>query len=107
MNKLFALRDAVGNPVFGLNLSNYPNAVVLAANVAKSHNVPSGAKRVNISATKDFFADFSGETAVIPTEDITDGTSSILNPTLRSIEGVESISFIAEEATVITLEFYG
>ncbi len=106
MKNLISLRDLIGNSVFGLSLTDYCDALVLVGGTAKTYQVPTKAKNVVISCNKDFFANFFGKTATIPTSDIIDGSASILNPTLRDISEVSSISFISEEDAIITLEFY-
>jgi hypothetical protein len=86
------------------------DAVVLTANASKAHAIPTGAEIVNFSANGDFYAKFAvgtGTTA-IPSTDIADGSSPMLNPATRIIpEGATYIYFIAPATTIITLEFWG
>lgn len=76
----------------------------LAAGVAESITVPSGAKYVVFSATADFYANYT-TTATVP-GDVTDGTASELNPTGRIIQGVTTISVISADTCIITAAFY-
>jgi len=58
------------------------------------------------SFTADTFMQFN-DPAVVPTVDITDGTAPVLNPSHRSInKSIESLSFISETPSIVTLEFY-
>ena len=85
--------------------SNYVDVRVLAANVAEVHNVPSGATRVVFSANGDFYVRFNAAAAV-PAADVTDGTGSILNPNMRTLDGVTTIGIISAAACNVTMEFY-
>lgn len=92
---------------YALTPSDYVDARVLAASVAKQHTIPTGANWVVFSSDSDFYAKFgTNPTAAIPAADVTDGTSSVLNPTVRYVNGVAKISLIAAIATVVTMEFY-
>ena len=92
---------------FALTPSDHVNDAVLAAGVAKQYTVPASANWVAFSPDGDFYAKFGANpTAAIPAADVTDGTGSVLNPTVRYINGVAKISLIASIATVVTMEFY-
>ena len=97
--------DANHYPCVGFNFSNQVDVRVLAAGVAEVHTVPTGAKKVIFSATADFYVRF-GAAAAVPTVDITDGSGSILNPQLRSIDAAATIGLIAPATCVVTMEFY-
>jgi hypothetical protein len=97
--------SAYGQTLIGLRSSDHIDHRVLAAGVAESHTVPTGAKYVVFSGTDDFYVNIGG-TAAVPSGDVTDGSGSMINPGLRSIEGKTTISLISAAANVITMEFY-
>jgi hypothetical protein len=112
MRKLSQAIDANNHPVpFASIVPDYVDARVLAANTAESHTIPAGAKFVRLTGSVAFYARF-GDTAAIPSADITNGTSPILvSPnccpaTYRIPEGVTTIGVIASAICVITLEFF-
>lgn len=90
---------------FAVQPSGYVLSKLLAANVAKTFVVPPGAKAVSFSATMDFFATFDGTTAAVP-GDVTDGSAACLNPSMRAVTKVASISVITPDSGVITAEFW-
>ena len=47
-----------------------------------------------------------GGTAAIPVANVTDGTSSTLNPAVRRIEGLASFAIISAPGTVVQVAFY-
>lgn len=94
-----------GSPAVGLHYSSSVYASVLAANVAESVTVPTGANYVNFSATADFYAKIGG-TAAVPATEVADGSASVLNPGLRALDGATSIGLISAEVCVITMEFF-
>jgi len=80
--------------------------VCVAGTTAKSVTVPAGAEFVIFSSTGDFAAD-GFKTAVAYTADNTAGTASEMNPAVRYLKGVTTISVIASVAnTYVTLSFY-
>ena len=89
-----------------INPSDTVNASVLAANVAKTVTVPSGAQAVSFSANGDFYVNFNGGTAAVPSVDITNGNGAELNPSTRYIAGLSSFSIVAPAATVVVLSYY-
>jgi hypothetical protein len=102
-----SLRTVVVNgfPLIGLVRPTYVNARVLAASTAEAFTVPTGAKYVLLTANVDFWANFT-TTAAVPAADITDGSSPVLNPCLRILDGCASISVISVVAGIVTAEFY-
>lgn len=84
----------------------YINARVLAANVAESISVPTYASFVLFSANCDFYASYDADTAIVPNADVDDGTSNELNPTVRYVPGLTSISVISASACILTASFY-
>lgn len=89
-----------------LNPSDTVNARVLATGVAETVTVPTGATVVSFSGTADFYVNFNGGTAAVPVADITDGTGSELNPTVRYIPGKTSFSIVAPADAVVVMSFY-
>ena len=81
------------------------DARVLAANVAESHTLPTGALWVVFSANCNFYANPNG-TAAVPAADVTDGTGSELNPSAWRIVGQTAISFIAPTTCIVTMAYY-
>jgi hypothetical protein len=96
--------DANGNNLFALPYPDYVLSRSLAANVAEEMTVPSGATFAVFSATADFYANYT-TTATVP-GDVTDGTASELNPSVRDIKGVTAISVISSGTPVVTVSFY-
>lgn len=82
----------------------FVNALSLAANVAESFTIPSGATRVVFSSTCNFYARVDA-TATVP-GDTTDGTAAMLNPSGWGLRDVTSISVIAPTTCVVTGAFY-
>lgn len=105
MKALLNVVDSNRFPYICPDFSDTVDARVLAAGVAESHTVPAGAMRVLFSGTADFYVKFNG-TAAVPAADVTNGTGSILNPTLRGLSGVGTIGVISPVACVVTMEFY-
>lgn len=87
--------------------TDYVDACVLAAAVAKQHTVPAGMSFVRFSAEMPFFAAFGANpTASIPGADVTDGSASELNPIWVNIIGIAKIGLISRVSGVVTMEFY-
>lgn len=84
----------------------YIQARVLAASTAESITVPTNATFVAFSANCDFYVSYDSDTAVVPGADVDDGTSNELNPTVRYIAGLSSLSVISPTTCVITAAFY-
>ncbi len=97
--------DSNGRGILTIPFSNYVLTRVLAANTAESFTVPAGAAVVVFSSNGDFYAKVGG-TAAVPAADVTDGTGSELNPTVRGCTPGSSISVISPYATVVTAAFY-
>jgi len=99
------------NPINAIHQSAHIDVRVLAAATAESHTVPTGADYVIFScvtstgAAASFWADFNG-TAAVPTDDITDGSGCEVNPAVRTVAGVTTISLIAPSACIVTMAFY-
>lgn len=88
--------------------SRYNNARVLAANIAESFVVPSGAYRVafNINVAGQAFWVDDQKTAVIPTDDVIDGSAPELNPGMRLVQPGQTLSVISAAACIVTASFY-
>jgi hypothetical protein len=106
----------LGTPVAD-SITNFPsadgvNALSLAANVAETVTIPTGANIVRIAATADIYIK-AGGTATVP-GDTTDGTASELIKTSggaaewRHLQGVSSLSVITAAAGggIATFTFY-
>lgn len=84
--------------------SGWVDAKSLAANVAKTFNIPLGAKYVVFSSTSNFYV-MAGGAAAVP-GDVTDGTASELNPSMLMIEAYTTIGVISPAASVVTASYY-
>lgn len=99
------------NPISAIKQSNHIDVRVLAATTAESYTVPTGAVYIVFScvtstgAAASFWADFNG-TAAIPSTDITDGSGCEVNPAVRYVKGVTTISLIAPAACIVTMAVY-
>lgn len=103
MRKMEVLAPGIAD---ALRFPDHVDARVLAAGVNETHTVPTGAAYVLFSATGDFYVSYDGDAATIPAADVTDGTASELNPTIRYIAGVAELDLIAPLNTVVTMSFY-
>ena len=84
----------------------YVDARVLAAGVAEVWTAPANARIVIFSANCDFYA-APNAAAAVPAADVTDGTSSELNPAAwYSITPFTSIGLISPTACVVTMAVY-
>lgn len=102
-------RDSAGNSTFARVPSDTVNAVVLGtASTAESDTVPTGAAYVIFSATNDFYAKYGASpTAAVPSTEVTDGSGSVLNPTIWAVAAGQKISLVSAIAgTIVTLEYY-
>lgn len=104
LSALVMLVDNNGNTLYAVPAPGYVLSRSLAAGTAEAFTVPAGARFVIFSATGDFFANYT-TTATVPV-DVTDGSASELNPSVRSIPGITSISVISSATPVVTASFY-
>jgi hypothetical protein len=100
-----------GDSIFAIQQSDTINSHVLAANVAKSATVPVGAARVIftvIPSGVDFYAKITtaGTVAAINTTDITNGSASEPNPSVRTVIAGQTISMISASACKIYLSYF-
>lgn len=111
LRDLIVPKDRKGSEIGGLRAPSYTNSRALAANTAETIAVPSGANWVLFSATADMYADFQGQTAVVP-GDVTDGSAPELNPSMRYIGNIEAISalstisVISAATCIVTASFW-
>ena len=86
---------------------NYSDTVYayIVGGAAQTVTVPATANFVAFSGSTPFYVNFNG-TATVPGSNITDGTSSVLNPTFRYMNNSKTFSIIAAAAGVVTLEFF-
>lgn len=89
-----------------LRYPGYIQARVLAASTAESITVPTNATFVVFSANCDFYVSYDADTAVVPSADVDDGTSNELNPTVRYVGGLTTLSVISATACILTASFY-
>lgn len=99
------IQDIGGSPLIGLNRPLYVDSVVLTANVAATYTLPTGAKYALFSANADFYVAYSG-TAAVPSSSITNGTAPELNPVLRQVDDLTSVSLISPNSCIITIAIY-
>jgi len=105
ISKLFSDSDRNRMPNIGVPFSRYIDARVLAAGVAEVHNIPAGANIVFFAGTGNFYANVDAAAAV-PSGDVTNGSASALNPTMRFCGGHSTIGIIAPATCIVTMEFY-
>lgn len=89
----------------GIEGQGFVDYRVLAADTPEVHTVPTGAKYVLFKATGNFYANF-GAAGAVPAADVTDGSGSLLNPELRSIDGAATIGLEAPATCIVCLEFF-
>jgi hypothetical protein len=100
------VRDLDGFPLEGIiGISSYVDRLEIVANTNTAYTVPDNGNYVILSATADFYMK-SGGVATVPAGSITDGSSSILNPTARSVTPGQTLGFISTTACVITIEVF-
>lgn len=100
------IMDPKGQNTFGIAAPNHVDDAVLTASAAKSFTVPSNAKYCIFNSTHDFFVNYDS-TATIPTGTATsDGSGSELNPVLRKIDGITTISVISNDAAYVTISYW-
>lgn len=93
-------------PLGSFKPAQFINARVLAAGVAETHTFATGCAYVFFASDGDWYARWDGSAAAVPAADVTDGTASELNPTLRYVVGQATVSMIAPVATIITISCY-
>lgn len=96
---------------FAIGAEEYINNRVLAAGVAETFTIPTGAKRVSFNSTENIwvaytFTGFDDKAAAVPVADVTDGTGYVLNPKIRYLGKVSKISIISPVACLVSLTYF-
>ncbi len=81
------------------------DAIDLAAGVAQSYTIPSGANKLLFSCIDEFWVDVN-KTAVIPTGTIIDGSAPVRSPTGLGTHGYTTLSFISPRACIVQISVY-
>lgn len=89
---------------YSLRPADYVLSATLVANTNSDLTVPTNAKYVLFASDVDFFANYT-TTATVP-GDVTDGTASELNPAMRILTGVTTISVISASGGTLTASFW-
>jgi hypothetical protein len=89
---------------FALPPSDYCNAHDLVAGQAESVSVPDEARYALFSSTGDFYVNY--RTAAALPEDVSDGSAAELNPTMRYVTGIQSLSLVAPADCSVTVSYY-
>lgn len=97
-------REFAGDQTFAIQ-KGYVNNYQLVASTLKTVTVPTGARYAIFSATADIWVRI-GAAAAIPAGDVTDGTGSELNPSIRWIQSETSIGVISAYAAKVSITFY-
>lgn len=105
MKALLISLDAGELPTGTIPFSDFINVQVLLPNVAENAVIPSGARFILFSSTADFYARINA-TATVPSTDVTDGSGSEINPAIRSLIGVTTLSLISSVNCTVTMTFY-
>jgi hypothetical protein len=100
------------NGSYALRSTNTIDAAVLSANTADAFTVPTDSetgKKANyvvFASNCDFYLNTSA-TAAVPGSDVTNGTASEMNPTVRFLGGtVSTLSLISASSCIVTMSFY-
>ncbi len=104
MQPLVIESGANGHSTFSLPVSDYVENKNLAGGAAESITVPAGAKFAVFSATADFYVNYSATAAEIA--DTSDGSGDEINPAIRNISGVTTISIYSTDANKVSVAFY-
>ena len=106
MKALTIRRSKNGENTFAAPAPDFVNAYTLAADTFVTFAVPEGAGTVMFSALADFYVAYDAN-ASVPTTNVTDGSASELNPTVRSVTDLNAISLISPtNDNIVTLSFY-
>jgi hypothetical protein len=90
--------------LFCIEPSDYVDAKSLAAGIAETITVPSGAVKILFSCTGNFYVKHAAA-ATIP-GDVADGSAAVLNPSGWVVTAADEIGVIAPADCVLTLEYY-
>jgi hypothetical protein len=97
-------RFQAGDQTFAVKQGDVNN-YLLVASTNKAVTVPTGANFALFSASADIWVNVDG-VAAVPSGDVTDGTGSELNPSLRRVEAGGTIGVISEYAAKVSIVFY-
>jgi hypothetical protein len=97
-------RFQAGDQTFAVKQGDVNN-YLLVASTNKAVTVPTGANFALFSASADIWVNVGG-VAAVPSGDVTDGTGSELNPSLRRVEAGGTIGVISEYAAKVSIVFY-
>ncbi len=87
--------------------SQYIDQYILAAGVARTITIPTGARIAMFHCTADKFSvSWTGSAAVVPVADVTNGTAPDATPTTRDVSGYSSFSVICAESAMLTIAYY-
>ena len=95
-----------GFPSYFIPAPSYVDARDLAASVAETHTVPSGANAVVFSASCALFYAKTGASVAVISADVTDGTASFPNPTQWFIGAATQLSLIAPTTCKVGLAWF-
>ncbi|WP_114860210.1 NAD/NADP transhydrogenase alpha subunit-like protein [Azospirillum brasilense] len=98
--------DSMGQSTPTIEPSDSRHVIALAAGVPKVATVPTGARRVLISATADVWLQY-GAAAALPTGDVLTGSAPELNPSARMVKGIPSLGLVSATECLVNLCFYG
>lgn len=107
MSAIALVKDKVGvHTPDGIDFPTYTNGYPLAANTAQSVTVPTGATHALFAGASTFYVRYDGSAAAIPTEAVTNGTNAELNPKVRRIKGLSTLSLISPATNFVTVSFF-
>lgn len=87
--------------------AGWVDAIVLTAGTNVAYTLPTKARLLNFSSTDDFYVNFNGNTAAVPSASVTDGSASALNPAMRAAApGVSAIGLISPYNCIVTVEVF-
>jgi len=104
-------KTPLGNQTFAIVQSDYIDIILLAANTKEDHTIPTDAQYVVFNCVDagggqvTFWMNIDND-AAIPSADVTDGSGSEPNPTIRDLHGQTTISLIAAQACFVVMAFY-
>lgn len=105
LNRLSYRPGSNAEVLYARSKPTYVSAMLLLAGAESILDVPQGAAVCIFSSDSDFYAR-PDATAILPLEDITDGTAPELNPAQWDVHDIAQLHLIAPEDTALTLSFY-
>jgi hypothetical protein len=105
LNAIIYRSGANADVIYARTKPSFVNAVVLQAAVEATIAVPEGAAVCIFSGDADFYVR-PDATAAVPETNVTDGSSSELNPAQWDVHDVQNLHLVAPEDAVVTLSFY-